>query len=83
MNKSIENLVIDIREVIDEIMYYIEDCVFDSIEILNKDIQIQSSLLEKLDSEKIENIQEKEFIIEKSIMNILISESVIEILSRS
>lgn len=83
LNKSIENLVIDIREVIDEIMYYIEDCVFDSIDILNKDIQIQSSLLEKLDSDKIENIQEKEFIIEKSIMNILISESVIEILSRS
>lgn len=80
LNNAIENLIVDIKEAIGEIIDDIEDCVFDSIKILDKDIQIQSSVLEKLDSEKNENIEEKEFIIEKSILNILISESAIEIL---
>ncbi|WP_282193094.1 hypothetical protein [Romboutsia ilealis] len=80
LNNAIENLIVDIKEDIEEIMDYIEECVFNSIEILNKDIQNQYSVLEKLDNEKIENIEEKEFIIEKSILNILISESAIEIL---
>lgn len=80
LNNAIENLIMDIKEVIEEIMDDIEDCVFNSIEILNKDIKNQAIVLENLDNHNNKNVEEKESIIEKSILNILISELVVELL---
>ncbi len=80
LNKAIENTIIDIKEGIEVLMDDIDSCIFDSIEILNKDIQNQAIVMEKLDSHNNENVKDKELIIEKSILNILISESVIELL---
>lgn len=80
LNDAIENLIMDIKEAIEVIMDDIEDCVFNSIEILHKDIKNQAIVLENLDNHNNKNVEEKESIIEKSILNILISELVVELL---
>lgn len=80
LNNSIENLVRDIKEAIEEIMDDIEDCIFNSIEILDEDIKNKVILLEMLEGHNNKNIEDKELIVEKSILNILISESVLELL---
>lgn len=68
LNKAIENLVIDTKQDIEDIMDYIEYSIQEQLENLDRNIKNQEDILNVLDSNSEEYIEEKESIISTSIL---------------